>query len=90
MFGVLAVLPEVYVIAIALAAIVPLIYRRLPGARGAVLALFFPTLAPLLLYALHSGLKDWTVVLGLSFAYALGTIVVFRLVMGGDRGVAES
>ena len=84
LFERLAVVPNRYFIGIALAALVPLIYRLLPGAWGALLALVFLTLAPSLLAKLGLGaMTAWTTVLALNFVYALVTLIVYRLVAGG-------
>ncbi|MEQ8355270.1 MAG: hypothetical protein RH942_07000 [Kiloniellaceae bacterium] len=79
----LAAVPNRYLIAIALAAAVPLVYRLRPGAWGAALALIALTLAPSLLAKLALGaLTAWPVVLALNFVYALMALVVYRLVAG--------
>ena len=79
----LALAPGRYAIAVLLAAVVPLIYRLLPGAWGAGLALGFLTLAPSLLNKLvFAGVAAWPVVLALNFVYALAALVVYRLVAG--------
>lgn len=80
----LAAVPNRYAIGIALILAVPLLYRLLPGARGAALALFLLTLAPSLLAKLVLGAgAAWPVVLALNFVYALTGLVVYRLVLGG-------
>ena len=81
LFERLAVVPNRYVIGIALAAVIPLIYRLLPGARGALLALVILTLAPSLLAKLGLGaMTAWTTVLALNFVYALTALIAYRLV----------
>ena len=79
----LATVPNRYLLAIAFAAALPLIYRLLPRAWGAALALCLLTLAPSLLAKLALGaLTAWPVVLALNFAYALTVLVAYRLVVG--------
>jgi hypothetical protein len=80
---VLALAPGRYAVAILLMAAVPLLYRLVPGAWGAVVALVFLTLTPSLLAKLALGtLTVWPVVLALNFVYALAALVVYRLVLG--------
>jgi len=79
----LATVPNRYILAILFAALLPLIYRLLPGAWGAVLALVLLTLLPSLLAKLVLGaFTAWTVVLALNFVYALTALVVYRVVAG--------
>ena len=79
----LARAPGRYGVAVLLVVAVPLIYRLLPGAWGAGLALAFLTLAPSLLAKLAFGaLTSWPVVLALNFIYALAALIVYRLVLG--------
>jgi hypothetical protein len=80
---ILALAPGRYVVAILLMTAVPLLYRLVPGAWGAALALLFLTLAPSLLAKLVFGaLTAWPVVLALNFVYALAALVAYRLVLG--------
>ena len=82
LFERLAVVPNRYVIGIVFVAAVPVIYRLLPGAWGAALALLLLTLAPSLLAKLGLGaMTAWTTVLALNFVYALIALVVYRLAM---------
>lgn len=79
----LAAVPNRYAIGIALILAVPALYRLLPGAWGAALALLLLTLAPSLLAKLVLGaVVAWPVVLALNFVYALTALVVYRLVLG--------
>jgi hypothetical protein len=80
----LAAVPNRYAIAILFAAAIPLVYRLLPGAWGAALALIALTLAPSLLAKLVlAAAAAWPVVLAMNFIYALTALVVYRLVLGG-------
>ena len=81
LFERLAVVPNRYVIGIVFVAAVPLIYRLLRGAWGAVLALAVLTLAPSLLAKIGLGVVTaWPTVLALNFVYGLTALVVYRLV----------
>ena len=83
---ILALAPQRYAIATALALGIPVIYRLLPGAWGAFLALVFLTLAPSLLNKLvFGGMAAWHVVLALNFVYALAALIAYR-VAAGARG----
>ncbi len=76
--------PGRYAIAVLLALSLPLTYRFLPGAWGALLALVFLTLAPSLLNKfVFGGLAAWHVVLALNFVYALAALIAYRVVAGG-------
>jgi len=80
---VLALAPGRYAIAALLAIAIPVIYRILPGAWGALLALVFLTMVPSLLNKLvFGGFAAWPVVLALNFVYALAALVAYRLVLG--------
>jgi len=80
---ILALAPGRYAIAVLLTLVLPLLYRLLPGARGAGLALVFLTVAPSLLNKLvFGGPAAWHVVLALNFVYALAALVVYRLAAG--------
>lgn len=82
LFERLAVVPNRYVIAILFVAAVPLIYRLLRGAWGAVVALVLLTLAPSLLAKLGLGaLTPWSTVLALNFVYGLVALIAYRLVL---------
>lgn len=83
---ILALAPGRYGIAVLFALALPAIYRLLPGARGALLALVFLTLTPSLLNKLaFGGMASWQVLLALNFVYALTALVAYRLV-AGPRG----
>lgn len=78
----LATVPNRYVIGVVFVALVPLIYRLLPGAWGAFVALVLLTLAPSLLAKLGLGaMTAWTTVLALNFVYGLAALVAYRLVL---------
>ncbi|MGF1629237.1 MAG: hypothetical protein ACFCUT_07180 [Kiloniellaceae bacterium] len=80
---ILALAPGRYAIAVLLAVAIPAIYRVVPGAWGALLALVFLTLAPSLLNKLvFGGFAAWPVLLALNFVYALAALVAYRLVLG--------
>ena len=79
----LALAPGRYGFAVLFAALLPPLYRLLPGARGAALALALLTLLPSLLAKLAFGaLTAWAVVLALNFVYALTALLAYRLVLG--------
>jgi hypothetical protein len=79
----LATVPNRYLIGIALAVLVPLVYRMRPGAWGAALALLLLTLLPSFAAKLALGaVIAWPTLLALNFIYALAALVVFRLVAG--------
>ena len=79
----LAMVPNRYLIGIALAVLVPLVYRVRPGAWGAALALLLLTLLPSLAAKLALGaVIAWPTLLALNFIYALAALVVYRLVAG--------
>jgi hypothetical protein len=67
----LALAPGRYGFSVLFAALLPPIYRLLPGAWGAALALALLTLLP-----------AWAVVLALNFVYALTALLIYRLVLG--------
>ncbi|NIA68247.1 hypothetical protein HBA54_06545 [Pelagibius litoralis] len=86
LFARLAAVPNRYAIGILFAAALPIIYRLIRGPAGAVVALLLLTLAPSLLAKLGLGaMTAWTTVLALNFVYALVTLIVYRLVVGGRR-----
>ena len=75
--------PGRYATAVLLACALPALYRVLPGAWGAFLALVFLTVAPSLLNKLlFGGPAAWVVVLALNFVFALTALVTYRLVAG--------
>lgn len=79
----LATVPHRYVLAILFAALLPPVYRLLPAAWGAALALALLTLLPSLLAKLAVGaVTSWDVLLALNFVYALTALVVYRGVAG--------
>lgn len=79
----LAAAPSRYLIGIALAVVVPLVYRVRPGAWGAALALLLLTLLPSLAAKLALGaVIAWPTLLALNFIYALAALVVYRVVAG--------
>jgi hypothetical protein len=81
---ILALAPQRYAIATALALALPVIYRLWPGAWGALLALVFLTVAPSLLNKfVFGGPAAWPVVLALNVVYALAALIAYRLVRGG-------
>ena len=79
----LALAPGRYAIAVLLAAVVPAIYRLVPSAWGAALALGLLTVAPSLLNKLvFGGVAAWPVLLALNFVFALAVLVAYRLATG--------
>ncbi|WP_340116049.1 hypothetical protein [Pelagibius sp. 7325] len=79
----LAGTPNRYLIGIALAVLVPLLYRVRPGAWGAGVALLLLTLLPSLATKLALGaVIAWPTLLALNFTYALAVLVVYRVVAG--------
>lgn len=79
----LATVPTRYLIGIVFAVIIPLLYRLLPGARGAALALLLLTLLPSLAAKLSFGaFTAWHVLLALNFVYGLAALLVYRLASG--------
>ncbi len=67
----------------------PVIYRFLPGAWGALLALVLLTVAPAV--ASKAGGETtlaWHVLLALTFVYALTALLVYRLVAGAPKAAA--
>ncbi|GAB4360256.1 MAG: hypothetical protein Kow00114_13780 [Kiloniellaceae bacterium] len=78
--------PGFYLVGIVFVVPLPLIYRFLPGAEGAGLALLLLTVAPA--YAAKQegeGSLAWPALLALTFVYALTALVVYRLVAGPPR-----
>ena len=76
--------PGFYLVGIFFVLPLPVIYRFLPGAWGALLALVLLTVAPAV--ASKTGGETtlaWHVLLALTFVYALTALVVYRLVAGG-------
>ena len=81
LFERLAVVPNRSLIGIVFIALLPLIYRLLRGAWGALVALLLLTLAPSLLAKLGLGaMTAWSTVLALNFVYALVALIVYRLI----------
>ncbi|MEO3428124.1 hypothetical protein AAFN88_04655 [Pelagibius sp. CAU 1746] len=76
--------PGFYLVGVFFALPLPVIYRFLPDARGAFLALVALTVAPAAASKLGGEtLLAWQVLLALTFVYALTALIVHRLVAGG-------
>jgi hypothetical protein len=78
--------PAFYLVGIFFLLPLPLLYRYLPGAVGAGLALLLLTLVPAYI-SKQSGetVLGWPALLGLTFLYALAALAAYRLVAGGRR-----
>ena len=62
----------------------PVVYRFLPGTRGALLALVLLTVAPAVASKVGGETTlAWPLLLALTFVYALTALIVHRLVAGG-------
>lgn len=84
--------PGFYLVGVFFVLPLPLIYRFLPDARGAFLALVLLTVAPAVASKVGGEtLLAWQVLLALTFVYALTALVVYRLVTGPNKpsGPAE-
>jgi hypothetical protein len=79
----LAADPRFHLVGVFFAVPVPLLYRFVPGAAGAGVALLLLTLLPALASKLGGdAVLGWPVLLALTFIYALTALVVYRLVAG--------
>lgn len=82
----LATNPKFHLVGIFFVLPAPVVYRFLPGAWGAALALLLMTLLPALASKLGGEtMLAWHVLLALTFVYALTALVVYRLVAGPRR-----
>ncbi len=84
--------PGFYLVGVFFVLPLPVIYRFLPGARGAFLALVLLTVEPAVASKVGGeAATAWHVLLALTFFYALTALVVFRLVAGAKApsGPAE-
>ncbi|WP_193367065.1 hypothetical protein [Pelagibius marinus] len=78
--------PAFYLVGIFFVLPAPVVYRFLPDARGAALALALMTLMPALASKLGGEtMLAWHVLLALTFVYALTALVVYRLVAGAPK-----
>jgi hypothetical protein len=80
----LALAIDRYIVGILLFTLVPPFYSMLPDVRGAALATVFLTLMPTVLSKLVLGSPaDWPLLLAVNFVYAVATLAIYRLMLGG-------